>query len=208
MKVKSTVTVIPKLALQEDAAALNALANAAGVEDQFIRRTATEAIGRHPDGRELRSIILRALQDPSEYVVRTACDVVARWALQEAHELVVGLVTNPSAATQQSAIRALGTIWIEADFSMMFRIYSNASENEVRREAAWVLRQRATSAHWRTLFDAFQVDELARHRQWACELAEKFSDPKFLPALSQLSSDVDGHVRKAASKAIQALSNR
>jgi HEAT repeat protein len=189
---------IRKLALREDPASLNALTNAAGVEDQFIRRTATEAIGRHPHGRELRSTVLRALCDSSEYVVRTACDVVAGWELQEAHELVVALLENPSEATRQTAIRALGTIWVEADFPVMFRIYNNASEDGIRREAAWVLRQRATSAHWRTLFDVFQVDELARHRQWACELAEKFSGIDYPPVLSKLSFDVDGHVRKAA----------
>ncbi len=204
----TTHQVIRKLALQEGAAALKALANAAGLEDQFERRAAIDAIGRHPHGRELRSIILRALRDPSEYVVRTACEVVAQWELQEAHELVVALLANPSKATRQTAIRTLGKIWVDADFPTVFRIYNDASENEIRREAAWVLRQRAHSAHWRTLFDAFQVDELARHRQWACELAEKFSVPDILPVLSQLSSGVDGHVRKAAWRAIQTLSSR
>ena len=200
--------VIREVVLQEDAVALNALADAAAVEDQFLRRTAIEAIGYHPQGQQLRSIILSTLRDPSEYVVRTSCEVVARWELLEAHELVVALLTSPSKATLQTAIRTLGTIWVDADFPMIFRIYTNASEVEVRREAAWVLRQRVTSAHWQTLFDAFYVDELARHRQWACELAEKFSGPNILPVLSHLSSDVDGHVRKAAACAIQKLSSR
>ncbi len=198
---------IRELALREDAASLKALANAAGFEDQFERRAAIEAIGLHRQGRELRSTILRALCDPFEYVVRTACEVVARWELQEAHEPVAALLANPSKATRQTAIRTLGTIWVDADFPMMFRIYNNASENEVRREAAWVLRQRATSTNWRTLFDAFQVDELARHRQWACELAETFAGSDILPMLSHLTSDVDGHVRKAAAQAIQSLSS-
>ena len=45
---------------------------------------------------------------------------------------------------------------------------------------------------------AFEKDELPRHRQWACELAERFSGPNILPVLRELSLDVDGHVRKAA----------
>jgi HEAT repeat protein len=167
-----------------------------------------EVIGRHPRGRELHTIILSALDDPSEYVVRTACEVVAQWELNEAHELVVALLANASKATRQTAIRALGTIWVDADFPLIFRIYTSASEIDVRREAAWVLRRRVTSAHWRTLFDAFYVDSLPQHRQWACELAEKFSGPDILPALSQLSLDVDGHVRNAASQAIRTLSSR
>jgi hypothetical protein len=202
----TTHEVICELASQEDARALNARAEAARVEDQFVRRTAIEVIGRHPQGRELRTIILSAFRDPSEYVVRTACEVVAQWELNDAHELVVALLANASKATRQIAIRTLGTIWVDADFPLIFRIYTNALEIDVRREAAWVLRRRVTSTHWRTLFDAFYVDKLPRHRQWACELAENFSGPDILPALSQLSLDVDGHVRKAASKAIRTLS--
>jgi hypothetical protein len=203
-----THEVIRELASQEDAGALNALAEAAAAEDQFIRRTAVEVIGRHPRGRELRAIILSAIRDPSEYVVRTASEVVAQWELSEAHELVVALLANASKATRQTAIRTLGAIWVDADFPLIFRIYTSAFEIDVRREAAWVLRRRVTSTHWRTLFDAFSVDEFPRHRQWACELAENFSGPDVLRVLSQLSLDDDGHVRKAASRAIRKLLSR
>ena len=203
-----THEVIRGLGSREDAGALKALAEAATVKDQFIRRTAVEVIGRHPQGRELHTIILSALGDPSEYVVRTACEVVAQWELHEAHELVVALLANASKATRQTAISTLGTIWADADFPLIFRIYTNASDIDVRKTAAWVLRGRATSAHWRTLFAAFHVDELPRHRQWACELAEDFSAPDIIPVLSQLSFDVDGHVRKAAARAIRTLSGR
>jgi HEAT repeat protein len=200
--------VIRELALREDAVALATLAEAAAAEDQFVRRTAMEAIGRHRKGRELSSIILKAFRDPSEYVVRTACEIVAQWESHEAREFVVALLANPSEATRRTAIRSLRTIWVDEDFPTIFRIYTNAPEIEVRREAAWVLRQRVTSPHWRTLFDAFCADDLARHRQWACELAEKFSGPDIVPLLSRLSVDIDGHVRKAASHAIQRISSR
>jgi len=50
-------------------------------------------------------------------------------------------------------------------------------------------------------------DELARHRQWACDLAETFSGTEILPLLLQLSLDLDGHVRKAASRAALTLSS-
>ena len=117
-----THEVIRGLGSREDAGALKALAEAATVKDQFIRRTAVEVIGRHPQGRELHTIILSALGDPSEYVVRTACEVVAQWELHEAHELVVALLANASKATRQTAISTLGTIWADADFPLIFRI--------------------------------------------------------------------------------------
>ena len=203
-----THEVIRELGSRDDADAMKILAEAAAFDDHFLRRTAMEAIGRHPRGRDLRTVILKALGDPSEYVVRTACEVVAGWELAEAHDLIVLLLANASTATRQSALRALNPIWVDADFPPVFRVYTTDSEIDVRRDAAWVLQRRVTSAHWRTLFDAFYADDLPRHRQWACELAESFSGPDILPALSQLSRDRDGHVRKAALQAIQAISGR
>lgn len=191
---------VRELGSHEDALALEALTCAAAASDQFLRRTALEVIGRHRQGRELRAIILDGLSDPSEYVVRTACDVVERWELLEAHDLVRTLLASPSGATRRSAIRALGTIWIDADFPLLFGIYAKDSEIDVRRDAAWVLRRHARSVNWRIVFDAFYVDELARHRQWACELAESFSGLEIRPLLSKLVLDPDGHVRKAASQ--------
>ena len=72
-RLPTTHEAIRELGSHEDAAALKALAEVAAVHDQFLRRTALEVIGRHPQGRELCAIILGAFADPSEYVVRTAC---------------------------------------------------------------------------------------------------------------------------------------
>jgi HEAT repeat protein len=56
---------------------------------------------------------------------------------------VLALLASPSAATRQSAIRALGTIWFDIDSPPIFGLYLNDPELDVRREAAWVLRRRA-----------------------------------------------------------------
>jgi len=208
VKLPITHEAIRALGSRNDAEALVTLAAVAAVDDQFLRRTAMEMIGRHPRGRELSAIILNALRDPSEYVVRTACDVVGEWSLREAHDLVLPLLANDSGGTRRSALRALGSIWAEADFPSVFKIFTGDSEIDVRKEAAWVLRQQATVTTWRAVFEVFRTDELARHRQWACELAERFSDPELLPALSPLLSDLDGHVRKAAARAAQGALSR
>lgn len=199
---------IRELGSRDDAEALKALADTAEVDDAFLRRTAVETIGRHPRGHELAAIILRAFRDPSDYVVRTACEVVAGWELSEAHSFIEPLLANASKATRESAIRALGAVWVETDFPLIFSIYAEDSDIHVRREAALVLRRRATFANWRTLFDVFSVDALPRHRQWACELAENFAGPDTLPVLSRLATDSDGHVRKAALRAERAISRR
>jgi HEAT repeat protein len=199
---------IRELGSREDDLVLQALVGAAGAEDQFFRRRALEVIGFHARGRELQAVVLNAICDSSEYVVRTACDVVERRELREAHDSVLALLASPSAATRQSAIRALGTIWFDIDFPPIFGLYLNDPELDVRREAAWVLRRRVHAANWQALFDVFCVDELARHRQWACEIAERFSGAEVLPVLSTLSLDIDGHVRKAALHASRTVSGR
>jgi HEAT repeat protein len=204
----TTHEAVRELGSREDAAALEILARVAAVDDQFLRRTALEVIRQHPHGLELRAVILSALGDPSEYVVRAACEVVEQWRLLEAHNLLLALLANANGATRRSAIRALGTIWVDADFPRVFRIYAKDFAADVRREAAWVLRQRVTATDWRTLFDAFSADGLVRHRVWACELAESFSGPEIFPLLSPLSSDPDGHVRKAAARATETISSR
>lgn len=202
----TTHEALRELVTRNGAAALKLLADAAGDSDQFVRRTAIETIGRHPQGRSLHTLILTALSDPSGYVVRTACEVVSKWEMSEAHDLVFSLLTNPVAATRESALHALGVIWRNTDFPVAFSIYAKDREIRVRRGAAWVLYRRADLDSWRSLFDAFAADKLARHRQWACELAQNFSGRQVKPLLSQLLSDPDGHVRKAAARAIETLS--
>ena len=207
-KLPATHEAIRALGPRNDAEALVALAAAAALDDQFLRRTAVEIIGHHLRGRELSTIILNGLRDPSQYVVRTACDVVAEWGLKEAHDLILSLLANGSESTRRSALRALGSIWADTDFPSVFKIFSGDSEIDVRKEAAWILRQQATVTTWRAVFEALCTDELARHRQWACELAERFSGPELVPVLSPYLSDVDGHVRKAAARAMQVVSSR
>lgn len=207
-KLPVTHEAIRALGPRNDAEAWVILAAAAALDDQFLRRTAVEMIGRHPRGRESSAIILNALCDPSQYVVRTACDVVAEWGLREAHDLVLPLLANDSGATRRSALRTLRSIWAETDFPSVFKIFTEDPEIDVRKEAAWLLRQQAIVTTWRAVFEALCTDELARHRQWACELAERFSGPELLPVLSPLLSDLDGHVRKAAARAAQVVSSR
>ena len=199
-----TIETISALAARNDSEALNMLGEATGASDEFVRRMAVESIGRHALGRSLDKQIVASLQDTSGYVARTACDVVASWQLVEAHDAVLALLKDSSAATRQSAIRALHAIWTDTDFTVLFALSSNDPDIGVRREAMFVLRHHAAIETWRALFDELHGDDLPRHRRWACELAEAFADVT-PPPLLQLSSDPDGHVRKSATRAIDRI---
>jgi len=128
--------------------------------------------------------------------------------LVEAHDLLLGLLAESAASSRASALRALRTIWIDADFQPVFEIYKKDPVTDVRREAAGSLKQHANAENWRHLFDAFCRDEPPRHRAWACELAAAFGGPDTVPILSSLAEDPDGHVRKAAVRASQAVISR
>jgi HEAT repeat protein len=199
---------IRALVARDDADALTILRDASAENDQFLRRTAIETIGRHPGGRALHTVILAALTDPSDYVVRTACKVVEDWAWGEAHDLLMALLKSPSHATRRTAIHALSPIWRETDFRAVFDIYTRDPERTVRREAAWTLRERVGTPDWLQLFGAFRTDDPPRHRMWACELAARFGGRDMNPILATRASDHDGHVRKAATRAIEMLAAR
>jgi len=197
---------IRALLARDDAEALTVLREASANSDHFIRRTAIEIIGRHSGGQALRAVVLEALADPSEYVVRAACDVITHWKCDEAHDAVTALLRDPAHATRQGAIRAIRAIWQERDFQPVFRVYTSDPERLVRREAAWTLRECVTASDWRRLFEAFRKDDPPRHRVWACEIAGKFGDSTVGPWLETLHVDHDGHVRTAAATAADALS--
>ncbi|MET4601938.1 HEAT repeat protein [Bradyrhizobium sp. JR4.1] len=199
---------IRNLLARDDDEALGELRTLSTASDAFVRRTAIEVIGQHKRGHELRTIIAAAFSDTSDYVRRTACGIVEQWKLAEAHDLVLPLLRAPEASTRECALRALAEIWHEADFHSTFDLYRRDPEIGVRKEAARTLRRGAAAGNWRLLFDAFSRDELPRHRLWACEIAETFGDPDVLPALTLLLNDDDGHVRKSAAHAHQAIGAR
>jgi HEAT repeat protein len=76
---------------------------------------------------------------------------------------------------------------------------------QVRKEAAWTLRANTSSGNWRALFQAWRSHRLARHRVWACEVAGAFGDTNIEPELVPLAGDEDGHVRKAAARALREI---
>jgi HEAT repeat protein len=176
--------------------------------DWCFRRIAIEAI----DSREIAPVtvclIREALHDPSPFVVRTACEAVERWGLTEAYDDLLTLLNDREAATRQTAVRALSSVWRPEAFAPVLHMCRSDPAREVRREAAWTLRRAAEPAAWRELFDMWKEDELPRLRFWACELACEFGSSSVKGELETLTRDRDGHVRKAARRALeQALSS-
>jgi HEAT repeat protein len=188
--------------------ALEVLKDRAGSADAHVRRIAVEAIGVHPDGHQLRAVILSLLSDRDGFVVRSACDAAARHGLTDAHDPIVRLLSAADGLTRGSALRAVRELWQEADFPEVLRVFTSDTSDEVRKEAGWTLYSLASSDNWRTLFALWRTSSVPRHRTWACELAAMYGGPEMLADLRSLSGDADGHVRNRADDAINALKER
>lgn len=196
------------LAERDTEEALAALAEAARSADPFLRRAAIGTIAMHARGRALAAAVTGALHDADEYVVRTACAAASLLKLAESRDAIRCLLAHRMFTIREAALRALGTLWKPEDFEPVFDAFQRDSSSEVRDEAAWVLYAHAAPEHWRALFDAWSRDPLARRRQWACEIAGRFGDTGVLPELERLRADKDGHIRKAAERAIAAVGER
>jgi len=170
--------------------------------DWRYRRSAIEALSVHRLGGESRQVICACFQDPSPYVVRAACEAVAGMKLHEAHGSVFGLLSSKDARLRTAALRALEKIWEDSDFEAVLSAFRKDPATEARRQSAWTLANNASPENWQKLFEAWKDDPIPRHRVWACNLAEEFGDFRFRDPLLGLTEDKDGHVRKAARRAL------
>ncbi|MFZ5879219.1 MAG: HEAT repeat domain-containing protein [Chloroflexota bacterium] len=174
-------------------------------DDWRFRRSAVEAIAYHPYAGESVETIGKALSDPSEYVVRAACEVIAKLKFATLHDNVLYLLTSNNPKTREYAVKTLSEIWQMKDFDKVYSIFVTDKIQEVRNAAAWALHGHATNDNWLKLFEVWWQDSLVRHRKWSCELASAFGVSQVKKELEKLTFDKDGHVRKAAIKALNFL---
>jgi HEAT repeat protein len=196
------------LAHDESEEGLGVLAKATQRSDPHTRRAALAAIGQHVKGHTLADLVHDGLEDPSDFVARTACEAAAALRLHGAHDAVFRLLDDKSLATRIVAIQTLKVLWNDLDFTKLHEIVQDKRNERLRKEAAFTLRARASESNWHQLFDTWREDSLPRHRTWACQLAELFGGSQAMPILTKLAKDHNGHVRKAAARAIAAIADR
>lgn len=172
------------------------------------RRAAVDAIAKHSLGKSVVQLLIALLKDPSQYVVREACNAISHLRLQEAHDPIMSLLDLEEDYTKSTALEAIRVLWRPADFASVFHIFCTDPSGDVRRTAAWTLRENASQKTWNELFNAWRTDSLGRHRVWATELVGEFGDSMSGKELAPLLEDPDGHVRKAARRALKKLLER
>ena len=184
-------------------ASLKKLIELSQSSDWRFRRSAIDAIAYHPEAEEAIETIGKALSDSAEYVVRVACEVVAKLKFVVLHDNVLHLLTSNNPNTREYAVKTLSEIWQTDDFDKVYNLFATDKIQEVRNAAAWTLRAHVTEDNWLKLFEVWWQDTLVRHRKWSCELASAFDVNQVKKELENLAFDKDGHVRKAAIKALE-----
>lgn len=190
------------MARHDSAEALEALIELSASPDYTIRRASISAMAQMSNAPEYAHLLKAFLLDKSAYVVRAACNALAELDVKDAHDSILALVSNEDDATRETAVRALRNLWQPEDFDKLFDIFSNDGNENVRKEAAWTLHHVADEENWTALFKAWQRDNTPRHREWACELVNKFGNAGQITELERLMTDTNGHVREAAQKAM------
>jgi len=173
-----------------------------------LRRAAAEAIKHHPNGKRAGSDLVKLLEDSSDIVTRAACESLAALLYAEAHDDILPLLDSPDPMTREAGVRAIAGLWKSSDFDGLLMLHEKDKSLRVRDACAWALRDHASADTWKQLFNRWKGHSVARYRTWACGLAEDYGDGSSLAALEQLAQDKDGHVRKAATRAANAIQTK
>lgn len=192
----------------ESGEAYDVLLRLAASPDWCYRRAALEAIAVHVRSHDAHTLFCAALKDESPYVVRTACEITGSHRITQAHSRVCGLLSSSDQRTREVAVGAITKLWTDDDFDRLLKLFRDDASLVVQRKAAWALRENVCRRTWRELVEWWKKDALPRHRTWACEIAGDFGDTSVKEDLEVLAKDRDGHVRKAANRALEKVETR
>jgi len=196
------------LSYMGDNESLQILTDLLKLSDLCRRRLAVEAIGNHALGKLASKELLCSLDDKVEYVVRTTCNSIGKLALKQAHEKILLIIQNKKyeSYTRKLAVSCLNAIWEESDFPLIKDIFYKETSKEVVSEVAYLLKSMATKIKCEEIIQILINSPISRNKIWACELISMCGPQIYSSELEQLISDKDGHVRKAVSRTITAIS--
>jgi HEAT repeat protein len=175
--------------------------------DWRYRRSALDAIPHHPLVNAAQDKIGQLLTDPSAYVRRTACVAIGKLQARQFLPQLMSWLSSHDIQDRSTVLDVLPSIWEASLFEPVLRVFRLDDAEKVRRKAGFILRDTVEENHWRILFDLWKQGPLSRYRVWTCQLVEQFGKGECDLELQDLLKDRDGHVRKAARKAL-GLPNR
>lgn len=192
------------LACKEDAGIEEILLSETYSKEPRVRGLAAETLKFTHFGDRTKKRLLELLEDPEPAPVWRACETLVERGV-DIHSQLLSLLQSANDRTREVALNCLAKVWKDSDFEKILEVHLHDRDSDIQKSAAFLLIDHVSSETWHTLFDIWIADPLPRHRTWACHLAEGFGSVEVLSRILPLKEDANGHVRKAAVRAINAL---
>jgi HEAT repeat protein len=171
------------------------------------RRLAVATLGEHPLGGQLAADVLRLLHDPNPHVVWAASTSAGYLGLTEAVPHFLEAIHDPDQFVSSGAYNALVVLRWPGDIEQLLGMYGTANY-ETRKKLGVMIGCRFCPKVWREVYEAYRLSDVAQHREHAARMAHEFGGAERLRELELLANDRDGHVRRAACRATDAIRGR
>lgn len=169
-------------------------------------RSAIEAIGNNVKGIQLTDKLIGFLDHSNKFIVSATIKALSKLRSTKAHDKIKSLTNFENVEIRQVAIEGLSNIWLNSDFGLLLDIYKHTKNETIRKSIGFVLAEHVDKNNWRTFFDNYHKDSIARHREWSLHFACEFSNDKTL--IEPFLKDKDGHIRKRAQKFMETIKSR
>jgi len=185
------------LGCRSEPSALYSLLEATKNEDWHVRRVAAAALRYCPLGRRALPALELLLSDDQNEVIRTTCETMGVLGIMS-ERLIYLLQVRDEPKTRATALKVLDKLGQRQIFDYVVKVYERETFPEVREAAAAYLLKYVTEENWRDLFDLLVSDVQSQMRVRACGLVKKYGDSSCVDEISDLLTDDDDKVRKAA----------
>ncbi len=193
------------LGLHTSDKSIDALVSLLNINDWTHVRATIDAIGKNKNGLRCEDKLLTFLDNANQFIVTAAIKALSNLLSTRAHDKIKSLTTSGDLVIQQTAIEGLSSIWEFTDFDFFINLYTQTTNEKIRKSIGYVLAEHCNAQNWKMLFNIFSNDSITRHREWAMTIADSFAGDKVL--LNLFLNDTDGHIRKKAKELIGALSS-
>jgi HEAT repeat protein len=203
---QAAIVALEKLATPESLDLLMSVLDREGI-DWLCRVSAAHAVGRHPLGRSQSARVLSPLEHPDPVIFATAASAAATLGLAEAIPSLMARLQDPNRTIFAGAYNAIIVMRPASELSALLALY-RTGDYEERKKIGSLVACTFYPAAWLDVFELLHSSEVGEHRVWAARIAHEFAGGEQLPKLEAMISDRDGHVRKAAVRAIAAINSR
>ena len=189
------------LSYKNDVAAYEAMKSYINDKDKYRRLYILKTIFRHPRAVELVGFLESAITSEDDLFVENGLLVISEYQIKVPDPLLLSVI-DKHLPKLYTAIRSLTTLEIsQENYAKLTTLFSKAEQCSQKEFIGEILANKYLPSKSNELFELFGRDQFAGIRLLAVKIAKEYGYN-----LSAFLSDIDGHVRKLASKSLGNLS--